>query len=283
MKISIITINRNNALGLLRTIESVVSQTWKDFEYIVIDGGSTDESVEIIKRNESAITSWISENDSGIYNAMNKGIMKASGEYCLFLNSGDFLIDERALEKANPHDWRADIVLFSLINTNRKISYLKRPPRNITLYTFLHGNISHPSTFIRRSLLISLGGYIEKYRIISDWCFFVDALILHNASYERYDEIISVFDSSGISISTNNGDVIVEEKRDYLAQKFPRIWNDYSIPEYCLNSVYYLTNEAPLILKILLIPLKILNRLLKLRNRLGQKQAVERVKYIFPQ
>ena len=89
MKLSIITINRNNAAGLRRTIESVVSQTYTEFEYIIIDGASTDESVDVIKEYADKITFWVSEPDNGIYNAMNKGILKAKGEYLLFLNSGD--------------------------------------------------------------------------------------------------------------------------------------------------------------------------------------------------
>lgn len=79
MKLSIITINRNNAAGLRRTIESVVSQTYTDFEYIIIDGASTDGSVEVIKEYSDKITYWVSEPDTGIYNAMNKGILKAQG------------------------------------------------------------------------------------------------------------------------------------------------------------------------------------------------------------
>ena len=99
--LSIITINRNNAEGLRKTIESVLSQDVSDktqVEYIIIDGASTDESVEVIKSfennqsNKLQITKWISEPDTGIYNAMNKGIKMATGEYCLFLNSGDYII-----------------------------------------------------------------------------------------------------------------------------------------------------------------------------------------------
>ena len=95
--LSIITINRNNAAGLRKTIESVVSQTYTDFDYIIIDGASTDESVDVIKEYADRITYWVSEPDTGIYNAMNKGILKANGEYCLFLNSGDWLYDNDVL------------------------------------------------------------------------------------------------------------------------------------------------------------------------------------------
>ena len=109
-KLSLITINQNNAEGLRRTIESVVFQTYIDYEYIVIDGASTDESVNILKQYDNRITFWISEPDTGIYNAMNKGILKATGDYCLFLNSGDWLSDDRVLEEVFLHEITEDIV-----------------------------------------------------------------------------------------------------------------------------------------------------------------------------
>jgi len=84
MKLSIITVNLNNAAGLQKTIESVITQTFTDYEYIIIDGGSTDGSVDVIKQHADKITYWVSEPDKGIYNAMNKGILQAKGEYCLF-------------------------------------------------------------------------------------------------------------------------------------------------------------------------------------------------------
>ena len=80
MKLSIITVNYNNREGLQRTIDSVVSQTFRDFEWIVIDGGSTDGSKELIKQYADHFSYWVSEPDKGIYNAMNKGILKATGE-----------------------------------------------------------------------------------------------------------------------------------------------------------------------------------------------------------
>jgi glycosyltransferase involved in cell wall biosynthesis len=99
IKLSIITINYNNRDGLEKTIRSVIDQRFTDFEFIVIDGGSTDGSVDNIRKYENKINYWCSEKDAGIYNAQNKGIKKAKGEYCLFLNSGDFLYNEDVLNK----------------------------------------------------------------------------------------------------------------------------------------------------------------------------------------
>ena len=86
MKLSIITVNFNDAEGLERTIKSVISQTFHDYEFIIIDGGSTDGSVDVIKKYEDHIDYWISEKDGGIYQGMNKGLRQASGEYLNFLN-----------------------------------------------------------------------------------------------------------------------------------------------------------------------------------------------------
>lgn len=97
--ISIITVNLNNATGLLNTINSVIRQTYKNYEYIIIDGGSCDESIEIIQKYQSFLTYWQSEPDDGIYFGMNEGIKYATGEYCLFLNSGDYFIDDKVLER----------------------------------------------------------------------------------------------------------------------------------------------------------------------------------------
>src|SRR5690606_27175837 len=98
MKLTVITVNLNNAQGLSKTITSVLTQTILPFEYIVIDGGSTDNSLDIIERNSAKISYWISEPDKGVYEAMNKGIKQANGDYLLFLNSGDYLINDRVIE-----------------------------------------------------------------------------------------------------------------------------------------------------------------------------------------
>ena len=99
MKLSIITINYNNACDLKQTIQSVIEQTWGDFEYLIIDGGSTDSSLEIIKQYQNQIDYWVSEPDKGVFHAMNKGIEQSSGEYLLMLNSGDCLANNKVLEK----------------------------------------------------------------------------------------------------------------------------------------------------------------------------------------
>ena len=98
-KISIITINYNDKIGLSKTINSVLNQSWQKFEFIVIDGGSNDGGLEVIEQHKDKIDYWVSEPDKGVYNAMNKGIKVAKGEYLIFMNSGDTFYDDNVLEK----------------------------------------------------------------------------------------------------------------------------------------------------------------------------------------
>ncbi|MFZ3274524.1 MAG: glycosyltransferase, partial [Lutibacter sp.] len=115
MLLSIITINFNNLEGLKKTMASVLGQTWKEFEYIIIDGGSTDGSAAYIESQSQHLNYWVSESDKGIYNAMNKGIKVAHGEYLLFLNSGDEFYDLEVLEKNNAAIHTEDFVYFDIL------------------------------------------------------------------------------------------------------------------------------------------------------------------------
>ena len=123
MQLSIITINYNNGDGLQRTIESVIKQNFKSYEYIVIDGGSTDKSIDVIKRNKNHINYWISEPDTGIYNAMNKGIRKATGEYLIMINSGDVLVNEDVLDTVFKKNNNSDIIYGDVLWNDNGVEY----------------------------------------------------------------------------------------------------------------------------------------------------------------
>jgi glycosyltransferase involved in cell wall biosynthesis len=200
MKLSIITINLNNASGLRKTIESVVSQKFSDFEYLIIDGGSTDGSVEVIKEYNDKITFWVSETDEGIYSAMNKGILKATGVYCLFLNSGDWLVDN-ILESVFTINFNEDIFYGNII-----LEFKDKPQIvdcacgkfNLTFYDFYMGTIRHQAAFIKRNLFDKFGLYDESNCIVSDWQFFVKTIIFGNATYKYQNITISHFDANGI-------------------------------------------------------------------------------------
>src|SRR5574344_2490955 len=111
MKLSIITINYNNAEGLEKTIKSVINQTFTDYEYIIIDGGSTDGSTDIIKKYRENIDYWVSESDKGIYKAMNKGITYTHGEYLNFMNSGDCFHSSTVLNEVARNFNNTDIII----------------------------------------------------------------------------------------------------------------------------------------------------------------------------
>ena len=143
MKLSIITINLNNRDGLQKTIDSVVSQTFRDFEWIVIDGGSTDGSKELIEQYADHFSYWVSEPDKGIYNAMNKGIKVAKGEYLQFLNSGDWLVDEKALERCFWHESKADIAYGDLWFCNGEEKERYKYPNKLTLKYLYDFSLGH--------------------------------------------------------------------------------------------------------------------------------------------
>ncbi len=192
MKLSIITINYNNSYGLRKTVESVLSQTYHDFEYIIIDGDSTDGSKEYLHTLPLCAHDLhiVSEPDTGIYNAMNKGIRMAHGEYCLFLNSGDFLIKPNVLEQVFDNDTWADILCARCnVSDKGKIIWTSNPPQEVTFGTLYFVGLSHQSTFIRRTLLCSLGMYDESYRYHADIEFWYRAIILKGATTQRIDVI----------------------------------------------------------------------------------------------
>ena len=164
MKFSIITINYNNREGLSRTIESVVYQISTDYEFIIIDGGSTDGSVDVIKENKKRITYWISEKDNGVYHAMNKGIAQAHGDYCVFMNSGDCFHSPDVLDTIKKH--QGDIICGKVLKGNAKSPSGPRKS-TITLVDLMRGSLPHQAMFIKRELLLK-HPYEENYRILSD-------------------------------------------------------------------------------------------------------------------
>ena len=224
--LSIITINRNNADGLRKTIESVLSQDVSDktqIEYIIIDGASTDNSVDVIKSfennqsNKLQITKWISEPDSGIYNAMNKGIKMATGEYCLFLNSGDYLVDQNVLNNSISLSLKTSIVAGKLqVNLKNGKFGVVTPDKQISLNTFYRQSLPHQSTFIQTKLFEKYNFYDENYSLAADWKFFFDTLFLNNETYSTVDLLISNFKGDGAS--DKHDKIYQKQLIDYLSK-----------------------------------------------------------------
>lgn len=221
-QLSIITINYNDAEGLRKTIESVVNQTSDDFEYIVIDGGSTDGSVEVIREFENKIDQWVSESDKGIYNAMNKGIARAKGEYCQFLNSGDILAGKDVIRQCLLKLKGASIYYGNMLKElkNGTIFYSRKIPQ-ITFLTFYHGTINHSSAIIKISLFEKYGYYDENLKVVSDWKFFLQVVGLNNEQVKYFDIDVSIFDMSGIS--NTNLSLDRKERRETLEELVPSL------------------------------------------------------------
>lgn len=227
--LSIITVCLNNRDGLEKTIKSVIGQSFTDFELIVIDGNSTDGSVDLIRKHEDKINWWVSEADSGIYNAMNKGIMQAKGIYCLFLNSGDILSNKEILEDVFLQKPDEDIIYGDLIIKKGKRKYrIIKYPDILTLYHFYAPvpSLHHQASFIKRKLFDNFGLYNENLRIISDWDFFFRAIIQNNCTTKHIAKNIAIFDSFGISSGGINSEQDLKMK--ILNTYFPRhILSDY--------------------------------------------------------
>ena len=228
MLISVITINRNNNSGLLQTIQSVEMQTSTDFEYIIVDGASTDNSVETIREHSSMSNlRWISEPDTGIYNAMNKGIRMATGEYVLMLNSGDRFINQDILsnltrylkEKEFP-----DILYGNTVNTwpDGRKQRATHSDEILTMMTFYISTLDHVGTCIRRSLFDQFGMYDETMKICSDWAWFMKTIVYGNIHPVYVNLNIVYFDMTGISESgEENQKKIIHERRKALEDMLP--------------------------------------------------------------
>lgn len=231
MKLSVITINLNNKDGLERTIKSVVNQRFTDYEYIIIDGNSSDGSKDLLEKValEHQIK-WISEKDCGIYNAMNKGILLAQGEYLLFMNSGDYLYDSEVLSTLFINDITEDVVLCNSLPANYygigKKGFGSIQSSDITFNDLYLFGLNHQATLIKRALFSKFGLYDEKFKIISDRIFIIKVLGLNNSTFRYVDLVISRYDTTGVS--SNIKDYLKSELEPAIKEILPyRILLDY--------------------------------------------------------
>ena len=231
--LSIITINFNNAIGLEKTINSVTSQLFHDYEYLVIDGGSNDGSVDIIKRQKK-INYWVSERDGGIYDAMNKGILKATGRYLLFLNSGDFLCDN-VLQHVFDENQRNDIIYGNMkINWGESKITAGYMPNKITIEHMVKDTLWHPISFIKKELFDKFGLYNTNYKIVADYDFFFKTIIMNKVSTCHLNLFITEYNVEGLSSLPSNKK---QEKIERL-----QVLQSY-LSEEAIHSFDYLLNE----------------------------------------
>ena len=226
MLISIITINYNNKLGLERTLKSVRNQTYTGFEHIVIDGNSNDGSKDLLNSYKDKFSYCVSETDEGIYNAMNKGIKEAKGDYLFFLNSGDDLLDAKSLEKVAKHLTGEDLIYFNINVVEKDVVTEKVIPTNLSFFYLHNDTIPHQSLFLKRNLFNKIGLYDENFTIISDWKFILEALLKHNVSYKHINDVISNFYMGGVSSSEGGFLAMEKERKMVLDKEFPVLVND---------------------------------------------------------
>jgi glycosyltransferase involved in cell wall biosynthesis len=230
MKVSIITINFNNLLGLKKTLESVFEQTYQNIEYIIIDGGSSDGSKELIESLSGKFSFWVSEPDSGIYNAMNKGVMKASGDYVIHMNSGDAFYSKNTLTECISSLASGEDVIcgnsYFVNDSYGRAPYIWQAPKEVSFRYFCRDTLNHQSMFIKRNLFNRVGLYSEQYKVSSDWMFLMQAFAFHKATYKKINLIVSLFDRSGFS--TVNWEVGLREQQKIFINHFSFFYNDGS-------------------------------------------------------
>jgi len=202
IKLSLVTINLNNLIGLTNTIHSVIPQLNNSIEYLIIDGLSNDGSIELIKQHQHNLSYWSAEKDMGIYHAMNKGITKANGEYILFLNSGDVLIEDISkilpLLKDKP-----DILSCAIhVETDSGSPILRHPIPNYTPSAIFLNCLPHQSTLIKRSLFEQYGCYDESFHIAADLEFWL-RIVSNPIKYKASSFILSKMEKEGVGASRN--------------------------------------------------------------------------------
>lgn len=218
-KLSVITINYNNAAGLEKTINSVLFQSSLDYEFIVIDGASTDRSADLIKKNASKISYWVSEKDAGIYDALNKGVKKATGDYLIFLNSGDYFYDNKVVEAFS---------VFATAN-NKKVIYgnsnfiekdgtsrVVCPPAKLDLNFWYAETINHQAVFFKRELFKIYGDFDIQYKYAADFDCLFKIYIKEAAEFVYWNQLVCHYDNTGLTSTYEVHKVLFKERKQII-------------------------------------------------------------------
>lgn len=224
-KISIITVCYNAEKTIAKTLGSIREQTAPPYEYIIIDGGSTDRTLAIIEENRDIISRWSSESDQGIADAMNKGIRKATGEYLLFLHADDYLAGPGALLEIEPVMTGKDICIFDYFFETGK-GLIRRSFHNNFFWLNFKG-ICHQSVLCRRSLFDRVGMFDDSFRITMDYDFFLRCR-RRGISFSVFPELApAVMGSSGLSSRQDWGSLharFMEEEKAHLKNCSGLFW-----------------------------------------------------------
>lgn len=235
-KISVITINYNNANGLEKTMHSVFIQDYAAIEFIVIDGGSDDGSADIAAQYKNRLAYFISEKDNGIYHAMNKGIQQATGEYLMFLNSGDYLLHKTSISSIFSETQRDEILYAQLQTEKGPVVY----PASPDFLFFFKNSIGHPASFIQQELFNKFGMYNESYRIVADWEFFLRTIVKEKVSTRYFEYPLTFYNLDGMSNHADNIALQLKERasvlKDYFEDYYPVLLEEMQRKECELNN-----------------------------------------------
>ena len=229
MKVSIITISYNNLRGLKDTYQSIIRQTFHDYEWIVIDGGSTDGTKEFLQEHDAEIAYWCSEPDKGVYNAQNKGTEHAKGEYSIYMNSGDSFYADDVLEKVFGQGIDADIIYgnWMLVFEDGK-TRLGPAPEVADFAYFFDDNMCHQSMLIRTGA-VRERPYDESFRIYADWEEWL-ALYTQGKKFKKIDLTICNFMVGGISTGDNASEKLKQERKAEIKRinekYYPELWRE---------------------------------------------------------
>ena len=206
--VSIITINFNNAKGLETTLQSVINQSYKNIQFIVVDGNSTDGSKTVIDTYKEHIDKLTIEPDSGIFNAMNKGIAQASGDYLHFLNGGDYFNEPTSLEQfVSNKDFTGDIIYGDYTFKEGQKIY----PDQLSPAYFMRSSLPHQSTLFSKKVFEKMGNYDESYKIASDRAFFLNCFLSGQFTFTHIQFPLVYFDLEGLS---NNPEAASKKKEE---------------------------------------------------------------------
>jgi glycosyltransferase involved in cell wall biosynthesis len=211
--ISIITVVYNGEKHLQQTINSVYKQTYKNIEYIIVDGNSSDGTLDIIKQNESKITKWISEPDKGLYDAMNKGIKMASGELIGMINSDDWYEINAVEMTVNHYHKNPDKRIFhgniKCIDERNHTFYVKKPKNSSFLLKYHAMTLNHPSMFVHQEIY-SLWTYNTSLKSLSDYQFTLEVFLNNQRWFHYIPKLMSNFRLGGVSGKISNTTSIIE-------------------------------------------------------------------------
>jgi glycosyltransferase involved in cell wall biosynthesis len=221
--VTIITVTYNSRSSLKQAFDSVVNQSYEKIEFIVIDGGSTDGTIDLIKEYSYKITYWVSEPDQGIYNAMNKGIDKANGDLVYFLNSDDYLYDSSVVEdivKIYGQANKPDAIYGPVLIYNKKSGVIGRSDKKFEPKYVQKGRvICHQGIFMKRELLVK-HKFNEQYKIVADYELQVKCLI-QKCRFLHVDKVIAYYSNDGFSSQLESKRRRIIEKMDVIKEHFP--------------------------------------------------------------